>query len=351
MQANRIKPEVQSLSKISKSFSLMERNSTVSDGVECCVFTTPVLDQVMVPVLILEFVLGFVSNLLALWMFASHTETWKSHSVYLAHMSAADAILMLCLPFRADYYIRGRNWVYGNTFCQIVLYIFSIGRAVGIFFLTTVAVDRYFKIVHPQHRMNRMGLRYINRVCCGLWVLIVAMNIYLVTGKHLFYQGNHVLCETFIVCMGFSAIHTWPEIFFVLQFVVPAGIVSFCTFSIRAHLKSNTVNSMGRISRAVHFIMAVALVFIICYLPSIMSRIAVWILRALYNDCSHFQGVSVAFYYLLSLTYFNSVLNPVLYYFSSPAYSRTVRNLLYRLFGKETQDEQTNNGDVSVAST
>lgn len=327
----------------------MERNSTVSE-VECCIFCTPVLDHVLVPVLIVEFVLGFMSNLLALWMFASHSEAWKSHSVYLAHLSAADAVVMLCLPFRADYYSRGRDWIYGNTFCQIVLFMLTSCRAAGIFFLTTVAVDRYFKIVHPQHRVNRMGLGYANGVCCGLWVFIVAMNVYLVTGKHLFHQGNNLHCETFTVCMGFSPIHSWPDILFVLQFVVPAGIVSFCTFSIRAHLKSNTVNSRGRISRAVYFVMAVALVFIICYLPSTVSRIAVWILKALYNDCSHFQVVSVAFYYLICLTYFNSVLNPVLYYFSSPAFSTTIRNLLCKLFGKETQDEQTNNGNVSVVS-
>ncbi|XP_048115350.1 hydroxycarboxylic acid receptor 2-like [Alosa alosa] len=322
----------------------MERNSTTSKEANCCFFSTPQLDHVMVPVLVVEFMLGLMSNLIALWMFASQ-KIWKSHSVYLAHLTTADAVLMLCLPFRADYYIKSRNWIYGSVFCQIDLFMLSTCRAAGIFFLTTVAIDRYFKILHPQHRINRMGLRCINGICCGLWLLIFTMNIYLFTGNHLI----NLQCETFTICMDFSLLHEWSDIFFILQFAIPAGIVSFCTYSITAHLRNNTVNSMGRISRAVYFVMAVALVFIFCYLPSTVSCLAVLILKALYDDCSHFHGASVVFYYLICLTYFNSALNPVLYYFSSPAFNRTVRNFFCKLFGKETQDAQSNNGNDSVA--
>ncbi|KAL2100477.1 hypothetical protein ACEWY4_004871 [Coilia grayii] len=338
--------------KIFRYLPMMENSSATSSRGECCVFSTPILAHVMAPVLIVEFLLGFVSNMLALWMFSFHTEAWKSHSIYLAHLTVSDAVVMLCLPFRAAYYVRGWDWIYGDAFCRFVLFMLATCRAAGIVFLTAVAVDRYFKIIHPQCRINRVGLRFINGICCGLWVFIVAMNVYLLTGNHFLYQGANLQCETFTVCMGFTLLHTWPDIFFVLQFVIPAAIVCFCTCSIIAHLRTNAVNNRSRISRAVYFVMTVALVFITCFLPSAVSRMAVWVLKARYDRCSHFQGASVAFYYLISLTYFNSVLNPALYYFSSPAFDGTIHKLFCKLCRKEavrTQETQNNTGNATGA--
>ncbi|XP_063065819.1 hydroxycarboxylic acid receptor 2-like [Engraulis encrasicolus] len=299
---------------------------------DLCVFSAPLMNRVMTPILIMEFVLGLLSNLLALWMFCYRMDTWKSHSIYLAHLTVADALVMLCLPFRADYYLRERNWVYGSAFCNVVLFMLGTCRATGITFLTAVAVDRYFKIIHTHTCcVNRLGLHLTNAICCGLWLLIVGMNVYLLTGSHLMYEGEHLQCETFTISLEFDLMHTWPDIFFVLQFLVPAAIVSFCTWRIVAHLKTNSANQRPRFRRVVCFMTTVAVVFVTCYLPSAVSRMAVWLLKAQYHHCSDFRWASVIFYYLISLTYFNSVLNPALYYFSSPAFNGMLHTLFSRL--------------------
>lgn len=307
---------------------------------KCCAFEAPILDHVLPPILILEFIFGLLGNFVALWMFIFQMDTWKPNSVYLTHLAVADSIVLFCLPFRADYYRRGKNWLYGDTPCRILLFLLAANRAAGIFFLTAVAVDRYFKIVHPLNPINRMGLRYALWVSTGLWALIFLATGYLLADEHFFYNNNRTQCESFNICMGFSPLYTWHNAFYVIQFILPTAIVAFCTVQITWQLRNRTVDKKGKIQRAVQFVMAVALIFIICFFPSTISRISVWILKAWYDECVYFQQANLAFYTSVCFTYFNSVLNPVVYYFSSPAFSGTFNKVLNKILRRQEGSDE-----------
>ncbi|XP_072310412.1 hydroxycarboxylic acid receptor 3-like [Eucyclogobius newberryi] len=317
---------------------------------KCCAFEAPILDQVLPPILILEFMFGLLGNVVALWMFIFHMDTWRPNSVYLTHLAVADSIVLFCLPFRADYYRRGKNWVYGDALCRILLFLLAANRAAGIFFLTAVAVDRYFKIVHPLNPLNRMGLGYAFCVSLGLWGLIFLATGYLLANEHFFYNSNHTQCESFNICMGFSPLATWHNTFYVVQFFLPTSIVAFCTIRITWQLRNRTVDKKGKIKRAVQFVMAVALIFITCFFPSTISRIAVWVLKMWYDECVHFKEANLAFYTSVCFTYFNSVLNPVVYYFSTPAFSGTFKKVLYKVLGRKAIKDEVNSvgNDVSA---
>ncbi|KAM7368628.1 hypothetical protein PAMP_012948 [Pampus punctatissimus] len=316
----------------------------------CCTFGSPVLDQVLPPVLILEFMFGLMANIIALWMFIFHMEEWKPNSVYLAHLAVADSIVLFCLPFRADYYRRGKNWIYGDALCRILLFMLAANRAAGIFFLTAVAVDRYFKIVHPMNRINRMGLGYALWVSISLWGLIFLATGYLLASEHLYDYSDNKQCESFNICMGFSPLSTWHNTFYVIQFFLPAAIVAFCTFRITWQLRTRTVDKKGKIKRAVQFVLAVALIFITCFFPSTVSRIAVWILKVWYDECKYFEKANLAFYTSVCFTYFNSVLNPVVYYFSSPAFSGTFNKLLNKLLRRNDDGDQSETNKNSIST-
>lgn len=320
----------------------------ISQPDNCCAFEAPILDQALPPILFLEFILGLMGNLMALWMFIFHMDTWKPNYVYLTHLAVADSVVLFCLPFRADYYRRGKDWIYGDIPCRILLFLFASNRAAGIFFLTAVAVDRYLKIVHPLHCINRMGLGYALWVSLGLWGLIFLCTGYIFASPHFFYRNNRTQCESFNICMGFSPLSTWHNTFYVVQFFLPMAIVTFCTVCITWQLKSKTVDTGGKIKRAVHFVLAVALIFVTCFFPSTVSRIAVWILKAWYDECRHFREANLAFYTSVCFTYFNSVLNPFVYYFSSPAFSGSFHKLLNKLLRKtEDKEQAVSPGDIA----
>ncbi|XP_060796428.1 hydroxycarboxylic acid receptor 2-like [Neoarius graeffei] len=322
----------------------------MSNSSVCCAFESSILIQVLPPVLLIEFICGLTGNILALCMFAFHTDSWKPNSIYLAHLTVADSVVLFCLLFRADYYRRGQNWVFGDAFCRILLFLLAANRAAGIFFLTAVAVDRYLKIVHPLHRINRMSLSYAMWVSAGLWAIIVAMTGHLLGSPHFFSVGNHTQCESFNICLDNSPLSVWHNAFYVLQFCVPGGIIVFCTICIAWQLKTKTMDSTGKVKRAVQFILIVAMVFLVSFFPSTVSRVAVWILKAWYNECVHFTEANLAFYTSVCFTYFNSMLNPLVYYFSTPAMSGVVQKYIRRLLGQKEEVAPGNKSVSTVAS-
>lgn len=316
---------------------------------QCCAFESPLLDRVLPPILILEFMFGLMGNIVALWMFIFHMDTWKPNSVYLTHLAVADSIVLFCLPFRADYYWRGKDWLHGDVPCRVLLFLLAANRAAGIFFLTAVAVDRYTKIVYPRNRINQMGLGYALWVSLGLWALIFLATGYLLSEEHFFESSNRTQCESFNICMGFSPLSTWHNAFYIIQFFLPSSIVAFCTVRITWQLRNRTLDKKGKIKRAVQFVLAVALIFITCFFPSTISRIAVWILKIWHDECKYFEEANLAFYTSVCFTYFNSVLNPVVYYFSSPVFSGAFKKLLNRLLQRSDRNpSDSSENDIST---
>lgn len=315
---------------------------------ECCAFEAPLLDRLLPPILILEFMFGLMGNVVALWMFIFHMDTWKPNSVYLTHLAVADSIVLFCLPFRADYYRRGKDWLYGDVLCRVLLFLLAANRAAGIFFLTAVAVDRYMKIVYPRNCVNQMGLGYALWVSLGLWLLIFLATGYLLFEEHFFENNNRTQCESFNICMGFSPLSTWHNAFYIIQFFLPSSIVAFCTVRITWQLRNRTLDKQGKIKRAVQFVLAVALIFITCFFPSTISRIAVWILKIWYDECKYFEEANLAFYTSVCFTYFNSVLNPVVYYFSSPVFSGAFKKLWNRLLQRSDSQSDSSENEIST---
>ncbi|KAM9461459.1 hydroxycarboxylic acid receptor 2-like [Clarias gariepinus] len=296
----------------------------MSNSSACCAFQSPILIQIIPPILLMEAVCGITGNVVALVMFAFDVKTWKPNSIYLANMAVADIVVLFFMPFRADYYIRGQHWIFGDVFCRILLCFIATNRAASIFFLTAVAVDRYLKIVHPLHRLNRMDLSYAMWVSAGLWALVIMCTGQLLGSPHFFNVGNHTQCESFNICLDNNPFYNWQNTFYLIQFCVPGSIIVFCTACITWQLKTKTMDTTGKIKRAVQFIYIVAVAFFFCFFPSTASRVAIWILNIWYHDSSFYSEANIVFYISLCFTYFNSVLNPLIYYFFSPAYSGTL---------------------------
>ncbi|KAF5905138.1 hydroxycarboxylic acid receptor 2-like, partial [Clarias magur] len=252
---------------------------------------SPILIRVLPPILLMEAVCGITGNIVALVMFAFESKTWKPNSIYLANMAMADLLVLFFMPFRADYYIRGQHWIFGDVFCRILLCLVSASRAASIFFLTAVAVDRYLKIVHPLHRLNRMDLSYAMWVSTGLWALVIIFTFDLLGFPHFFNVGNHTQCESFNICLDNSPLYIWQNTFYVIQFCVPGSIIVFCTACITWQLKTKTMDTTGKIKRAVQFIYIVAVAFFFCFFPSTVSRVAIWILNIWYLECSFYRNI------------------------------------------------------------
>ncbi|KAM3936465.1 hydroxycarboxylic acid receptor 2-like [Leptodactylus fuscus] len=284
----------------------------------CCVFEEPILDVVLPPFLLLEFIFGITGNAVGLWMIFLEAKTWKPNSVYLLSLTLADFVVLFCVLFRADYYIRNKNWIYGDIPCRLLLYIMATARAAGMIFLSLIALTRYCRILHPFHKANNITVKQATCICITLWASMFALHSHVLSRPQFFYLNNVTQCESFTIC-PLSAI-SWQDAFYISVSCLSLLTISYCTISIAFHLKNNAIDTNGKVGRAMRFLILIASIFFVCYLPSASTRVAIWVLKTMnYEDCTHFRDSNLTFYVSICLTYFYSVLNPILYYLSSPS--------------------------------
>ncbi|XP_072443040.1 hydroxycarboxylic acid receptor 1-like [Chiloscyllium punctatum] len=278
------------------------------------------------PIIIITFVLGFVGNVVALWIFSFHVKSWKPNTVYSLNLAIADTLLICCLPFRADYFIRGKNWIYGDILCHLKVFLVSLNRVGSIMFLTAMAIDRYFKVVHPHHRVNTMSTRCAVKVAGSLWILAVAICSHLLAEPHSFEHDDLTYCEPFDISRPLHPTAIWTDIVFILfKFAIPAPIILFSTSCIIWKLNQIKTKSRSKYKRAIKLVFAVAAVFVLCFLPTNIAVIAVLItkLRGA-KGCKSYETAVHVFYNTLFMTYLNSVLDSVIYHFSSSTFKNAL---------------------------
>ncbi|XP_067862406.1 hydroxycarboxylic acid receptor 1-like [Heptranchias perlo] len=285
------------------------------------------------PVIIITFILGFIGNVIALWIFCFHTKSFKPNTVYSLNLAIADTLLICCLPFRADYFVREKNWIFGDAACRVNQFFISLNRMGSIVFLTATAIDRYFKVVHPHHQMNKIPARCAVKVAGALWILAVTISLHLLTEHHDFKHNNLTYCEPFNMYQPLNPLTIWTDIVFGLfNFILPASIILYSTSCIIWKLKQMETEMRGKHKRAVKLVIAVAAVFIFCFLPTNIALLAVVITKQRRReDCKSYETAVQVFYNTLFMTYLNSVLDPVIYHFSSSTFNVTLKKALVPL--------------------
>uniref|UniRef100_A0A8C5LPD2 G-protein coupled receptors family 1 profile domain-containing protein n=1 Tax=Leptobrachium leishanense TaxID=445787 RepID=A0A8C5LPD2_9ANUR len=285
-----------------------------------CFFKESNLSPVLAEVLMVEFILGLIGNGIILYVFCFHIPTWNNSTLYLFNVSVADFCLVVCLPLRAEYYQRGKDWRLGDVTCRIMLFMISLTRTASIFFLTAVVGNRYFLIVHPHHRINMMQI-----IPCGavvtlvLWLFTFSCTAHILTTSHLIFgEINQTLCESSNWNWIINATFIWQCGFFVVEFLIPLGVILFCTSCMVKHLK-RCKDKQGKIQKTINSVICVATVFLLCFFPSTVSTVLMAVSKTL-NLCELFNFSSLVFTISLTLTYLNSVLNPLVIYMSSPVF-------------------------------
>ncbi|CAI9624476.1 unnamed protein product [Staurois parvus] len=278
-------------------------------------FEDPLLSNILPSVLIIIFVFGTLLNGFALWAFCFHMKEWKSSTVYLFNLSVADFLLMICLPFRTDYYWKNMTWIYGDIPCRLMLFMLAMNRTGSIFFLTLIATDRYIRVVYPYSKINFIPTKLAAVIACAIWFVTILMTALILTEVHTGgAMSTKPSCDSFMVCPKAS---WWHDLHFIFNFFLPLCIVIFCTCCTVWRLRQRNLDKNVKIRRAVKCIMLVGMVFFICYLPSVSTRIEVLRIRASSerNKCSIYRTIDNAFYLTICFTYINSMCNPLVYYF------------------------------------
>ncbi|KAM5327094.1 12-(S)-hydroxy-5,8,10,14-eicosatetraenoic acid receptor [Glossophaga mutica] len=284
--------------------------------------------------LALECGLGLLANAVALWTFFSRLKVWKPHAVYLLNLVLADLLLTVCLPFLAALLLQRRACSLGPAPSRVLFFLRALGRSAGAAFLTAVALDRYFRVVHPLLRVNLLSLRAARGISVLVWLLVAVLS-------HQNVLVPAAECAGSEPGGGGPSSLTWQEGLSFVQFALPFSLILFCNASVRRALQRRLRGSdkQPKLRRARALLAAVVALFALCFLPSFLAQVLLAVFRGA-DSCRVWTALVRTSHVASGLTGLQSVLNPVVYCFSSPAFRHSYRKVFFtlRARGQEAQE-------------
>uniref|UniRef100_UPI00398EF57E lysophosphatidic acid receptor 4-like n=1 Tax=Pristiophorus japonicus TaxID=55135 RepID=UPI00398EF57E len=297
----------------------MANSSVTAAANTTCLLDEEFLTIMMPPALTILLILAVSFNSLALWIFCFHVKKKIAIDILMINLCVGDLLFSLTYPIAITYY-SNNHWIFGNFMCKLQAFIVYTTVLASVFFLTCISNYRCYMIVKPFQSQIR-----ITKKC----TIVLSVLIWLLAGGLMstsFFMVNVFELNGKLHCMSFNEENISNTLLpstmtlFVLGFVIPCGSLLVSTILIQRKLASSALTSQSQQKgkHAVKMMVVVFSIFIICFLPSPVTRF--WIATAERNNCPHFQKLCEAFYSSVLCLYLNGILNPIVYYFAGTKY-------------------------------
>ncbi|XP_078672130.1 somatostatin receptor type 2-like [Branchiostoma floridae x Branchiostoma belcheri] len=263
--------------------------------------------------------IGLTGNTIVIYVVTRMSSARTVANSYILNLAIADELLLLSTPFICVGYVTW-DWPFGPVMCKLVYFADSINQFASVFCLTAMSIDRYQAVVHP---MTSRGYRTIRRavvINVTIWIvaLVVVSPVLAFVGLH--ESEGHVYCNVYWP----KPVEAWRVAFIaysgLLGFAMPLTIITACAvFIVRSFHRHRRSKRRGqaRDSRQIfrkrertitRVVYAVVITFFVCWLPFY-----------LFNIVNEVSPIPVShknkwvFHFFVSMPYWNSCLNPLIY--------------------------------------
>ncbi|XP_069006447.1 chemokine (C motif) receptor 1a, duplicate 1 [Embiotoca jacksoni] len=296
--------------------------------------------SIVIPVILsVVIVLSLTGNILVLIILAGYENLKSLTNIFILNLAISDLVFTTGLPFWAIYHIWG--WVFSDTLCKVVSYVFYTGFYSSILFLTAMTIYRYLAVVHPLSDVSKQ--RFITGVFVSvlIWIISIAAampSLFYTSLVEIHQKGKHTVgCEYSLRKWKTIAV-SQQNVFFLITFVVMA----FCYIQILGRItraRSHTKN------RAVKLVFSIVAVFFIGWVPynvTIFLKLLGDNLVEPFNDCKASIHLDYADYVCRLIAFSHCCLNPVFYALVGVKFRRHLKSMLHRMFTRQSpvQEQQ-----------
>ncbi|XP_069793949.1 coagulation factor II (thrombin) receptor-like 1, tandem duplicate 2 isoform X2 [Narcine bancroftii] len=315
-------------------------------------------------VYIIVFIIGLPANAVALWVFGYRTKNKHPAAIYMANLALADLLFIVLFPLKISYHFNGNNWIFGEAMCKVFVVFFFGNMYCSILFMTCLSVQRYWVVVKPISQARRKnGIAY--GISVFIWVLIVLGTIPLYLNIQ---QTANIKNPKIVTCHDVLSEAKLANSMFDYFLSLAIGVFFFpALLTLTAYVlmiktlkaSANEENIGKSRKRAIHLIITVLVMYLVCYTPSnILLVIHYYLIR--YNQTSDIYAFYIVSLCLCSL---NSCIDPFVYYFVSKDFRdhvqntlrcrsvRTVRSVQASIASKKYSNRSTTYTSASKATT
>ncbi|XP_036398184.1 B2 bradykinin receptor-like [Megalops cyprinoides] len=262
-------------------------------------------------------VLGMMGNAFVLCVLCLQRERHTVADIYLSNLAVADLVMVSCLPFWVVTVARRFHWSFGVPLCQVVGVGIGMNYYCSILLLTAVSVDRYLALVRPMSFVRLRNAASAKGVCLIIWVAgcLLSLPALLFRTVKFFPELGVEACYVHYPHEGWRVRYNMTVN--VVGFLVPALVVSYCSYHIIATLKNNRMRKFSAVRterKATHLVLVILIVFILCWLPyHIVMLLDTFDYYFAISDCLWTNALDISTQLATYLGYGNSSLNPFLY--------------------------------------
>lgn len=237
-------------------------------------------------------------------------------------LSAADLLLLLCLPFQTSAITLG-FWPFGNYLCKAISFLGVTCSAASVFTLAALAVTRYLTVVHPTWTYRLRIHRRIKVTVVLLWIPASALAAPQFAFRTIT-MSSTVYCFAFL--SDFSQL-VYSIGLFLFGFALPLSIIVLMYTKIYYFLRHarriGNAPQLERYQRQVtHTSALLVLVFTLLWLPSYALMFSI-----IGGTLTTLPGKNAFALLARLLSSSVAVINPVLYGFMSQKFRRDLLEL------------------------
>ncbi|XP_077019420.1 neuropeptides B/W receptor type 1 [Tamandua tetradactyla] len=272
---------------------------------------------------------GLAGNSVVLYVLLRAPRMKSVTNLFILNLAIADELFTLVLPINiADFLLR--QWPFGELMCKLIVAIDQYNTFSSLYFLTVMSADRYLVVLataesRPLARRTYRAARAVSLAVWGLATLVVLP--FAVFARLDDEQGRRQCVLVFpqpeAVWWRASRLYT-----LVLGFAIPVSAICSLYASLLCRLRAIRLDSQAKAldrakKRVTVLVAAILAVCLLCWTPYHLSTVV-----ALTTDLPQTPLVVAVSYFITSLSYANSCLNPFLYAFLDENFRRSLRKLL-----------------------
>ncbi|XP_038665276.1 neuropeptides B/W receptor type 1-like [Scyliorhinus canicula] len=272
---------------------------------------------------------GLTGNTAVIYVILKAPKMKTVTNMFILNLAIADELFTLVLPINiADYLLL--QWPFGELMCKLIISIDQYNTFSSIYFLTVMSIDRYL-VVLATAKSKKMSYRTyraakIVSICVWLFVTIIILP-FTIFGKIHDDQGRlqcvYVFPSPEILWWKASRIYT-----LLMGFTIPVSTICILYTMMLLRLRNMRLNTNAKAldkakKKVTLMVMVILAVCLFCWTPYHLSTIV-----ALTTDIQQTTLIIGISYFITSLSYANSCLNPFLYAFLDDSFRRSFRKLL-----------------------